>query len=196
MPYSNTLLRQSRAYLSVRSNAIVIILDFKEDTESMIEDGGVIHAVPTAALEYTCFCLPTRFQCGGFDLFNDGRAESILTAASNGDLSLTERAREQPVWLPLPAIGFHMGLLLCLSGEASELELFGQGNLRFTVNTGTISIHSYINGRSGLEARDDMVMAFLDYSQRLRKYLSESVPALQDHPSWPIWFPSSFPELA
>lgn len=66
MPYSNTLLRQSRAYLSVRSNAIVIILDFKEDTESMIEDGGVIHAVPTAALEYTCFCLPTRFQCGGF----------------------------------------------------------------------------------------------------------------------------------
>ncbi|MBA3236995.1 MAG: hypothetical protein H0T62_01420 [Parachlamydiaceae bacterium] len=150
----------------------MIIIDFDASATALTGYKDV-DKLQTSLFTSTVFIMPVRFQANGIELFGF----------------------EDDPWSEAP--------VMCLATEVVEIVkelkstikenyiiIEGPGDIEFTmIDNENVKIDFYEGSEHIITTvkYDELLEALLKYSKKLRKFLWERVPELNDHPYWGPW---------
>jgi hypothetical protein len=151
----------------------MILIDFRVNEEELLEDLEMdIPTVEYPLFVLTFFMMPVKIQINGNNIFDppDQWAElPILNIASNGLV--------------------HVKSLKENISENYELPE-GVGTFDFSLLKGGLVKINYNNGISSsvfIVTYNELLEAFQKFAEKVRAFLKERVPQLNEHPYWGPW---------
>lgn len=173
-------------------------IEFRFDEQSFAEDlqQDPVNANP-AVLAETYFVMLVRFCINGIDLLRiPGREQERFYVHPGQGAERRSYQSEESCWLPLPLLGFATEAVQVLnglrSGDEQKLYLAGDGHLTFTRQGDQLSIVSNVGDHNVSCQYDEVLQAFLDFSEKARQLLLARIPGMSRHPWWNRWFPSQY----
>ncbi len=152
----------------------MIFIEFKIDENTLAENLEMdITEYQACSFVVSIFIMPVRMQMNGIDLFksqDDPWAEApIMNLASNGLLSVKDLKKEKRVSYSV------------LEGPGDfEFTLIDETQVKvdfFDCNKHTILIVKY----------EELLSAFQQFANKVRVFLWERVPQMNNHPYWGPW---------
>ncbi len=152
----------------------MIEIDFKIDEEVLAEDlEGDIPNLDETFFLYSRFVMPVRMKIDDIDLFewnNDPWCEApIIYIASTGiDITKNLKIQKKTFW-PI------------IEGPGNiELTMLDEHNVELDLNTG--SRHVIVTAKY-----QELLEAFQKFANKVREFIWERVPQLNEHPYWGPW---------
>ena len=150
----------------------MMVIDFEVDHGVLEED---LRASPVTAdagaLEETFFVMPVKFVVNGADL-----------------LTLSGQQAHA-----LPLLGFSTHMVRALdemhSTDERRVYLAGGGDISLRAIGDRVEVHSSLTHRRVTVDRTELLVAFRDFADRVKRQLLALVPGMVSHPHWLIWFP-------
>lgn len=148
----------------------MIEIDFKIDEEELLEDLSFkLEEVSNATFVLTMFMMPMRIVVNQVDLLDNSWADMpIMNIASNGLLAIQDLKEKGETIYSLPE---GTGDIVCTMLNNNDVELSYSG---FT-NVKTIVTY------------DELERAFRVFADKVRKFLWERAPQMNNHPYWGPW---------
>jgi hypothetical protein len=161
---------------------------------------ALLSSMSTEMIETACFVMPVRFRVGEVDLFEKVSSDHIVYVCpvERDMLEGTENSEGNSPWSSLPlvhvaTVGFERVRKVCRGErETAFYNLPGGGTLQIHSADDQVEISSSLSKRSVKAGCSELLEAFKDFSNRVRRFIIQEAPELQDHPAWKNWFEIPF----
>ncbi len=155
-----------------------IVLDFEineaELAENLEEESNPRYAA-SDLIVLTYFIMPVRMQINGKELF-------AFTKINDTD-----------PWIGMPIANIAVEGLYAIRqiptlGKADFDLPEGAGIIQFTlIDNNKVKVVYKKNNIDEIVSYTDLLQAFLDFNDKVKKFLNERVPQMREHPFWGAW---------